>query len=193
MLAREVERTTVARGARPDAPVPTSSTESRRGGLPWRCRGGCHDVADSRVHSQVPRRGRRSDLDWWGRPRVLLSLRALPCWCSVVVSVESFSRSCRSASSLSSLSDLLALLHSCFCAGRPTTFPSLVRRVAVLRANLVSCDFYSLTCGISANLEAAKKSVSAFQCFSYTLFLFFPRSQAEGSKFFFSAVTETLR
>mmetsp|Transcript_419 Transcript_419/g.1657 ORF Transcript_419/g.1657 Transcript_419/m.1657 type:complete len:558 (+) Transcript_419:221-1894(+) len=32
------------------------------------------------------------------------------CWCSVVVSVESFSRSCRSASSLSSLSDLHALL-----------------------------------------------------------------------------------
>ena len=172
---------------------PSRPRRPSRGGGVFLGGAGVGDVADSRVHSQVPRRGRRSDLDWWGRPRVLLSLRALPCWCSVVVSVESFSRSCRSASSLSSLSDLLALLHSCFCAGRPTTFPSLVRRVAVLRANLVSCDFYSLTCGISANLEAAKKSVSAFQCFSYTLFLFFPRSQAEGSKFFFSAVTETLR
>ena len=62
--------------------------------------------------------------------------------------------------------------------------PRCSSRRCSVRANLVSCDFYSLTCGISANLEAAKKSVSAFQCFSYTLFLFFFPAKQKANLFF---------
>ena len=110
----------------------------------------------------------------------------LPCWCSVVVSVESFSRSCRSASSLSSLSDLHALLLDGFAgfASHPSLF------VASLFCARESGKLRFLLSHVWDLRESGgcKKICLRFPVlFLHSLSFFFP-SQAEG-KFIFSAVS----
>ena len=109
------------RGAmRPDAPIPTSSTESS-GVFPSRGGAGVTSPA-SRVHSQVPRRGGDRTSTGGVDLVVFLSLLLTLLLACFSVVVESFSRSCPS-SAASSLFWLLARHSSRVWLGRRRHFP----------------------------------------------------------------------